>query len=295
MSVDTMVMRLFAQVRIILEMIKFEHTVFALPFALLSALLAARGLPEWRTLGWILVAMVGARSAAMAFNRIADLHYDALNPRTASRALPRGLLTVGQVAVFTAVSAAVFMFAAWQLNPLCFALSPVALLWILGYSYTKRFTAFSHLWLGFSLGIAPVGAWLAVRGQFDLVPIVLSLAVMLWTAGFDIIYSLQDVEFDRRVGLRSLPQTLGEARALWLSRLMHVGMVVLLMLVGSLAGLRWAYYAGVAVSGVLVAYEQSLVKPHDLSRVNLAFFTLNGWVSVLLFAFTLVDWWVFWR
>ncbi|MGQ9489087.1 MAG: UbiA-like polyprenyltransferase [Armatimonadota bacterium] len=295
MSVDTMVMRLFAQVRIILEMIKFEHTVFALPFALLSALLAARGLPEWRTLGWILVAMVGARSAAMAFNRIADLHYDALNPRTASRALPRGLLTVGQVAVFTAVSAAVFMFAAWQLNPLCFALSPVALLWILGYSYTKRFTAFSHLWLGLSLGIAPVGAWLAVRGQFDLVPIVLSLAVMLWTAGFDIIYSLQDVEFDRRVGLRSLPQTLGEARALWLSRLMHVGMVVLLMLVGSLAGLRWAYYAGVAVAGMLVAYEQSLVKPHDLSKVNLAFFTLNGWVSVLLFAFTLVDWWVFWR
>lgn len=295
MSVDTMVMRLFAQVRIILEMIKFEHTVFALPFALLSALLAARGIPEWRTLGWILVAMVGARSAAMAFNRIADLHYDALNPRTASRALPRGILTVGQVGVFTLIAAAVFVLAAWQLNPLCFALSPVALLWILGYSYTKRFTAFSHLWLGLSLGIAPVGAWLAVRGQFDLVPIVLSLAVMLWTAGFDIIYSLQDVEFDRRVGLRSLPQTLGEARALWLSRLMHVSMVALLVLVGSLAGLRWGYYAGVAVAGMLIAYEQSLVKPHDLSKVNLAFFTLNGWVSVLLFAFTLVDWWVFWR
>lgn len=295
MGVGNMVRRLFAQVRIILEMIKFEHTVFALPFALLSALLAARGIPEWRTLGWILVAMVGARSAAMAFNRIADLHYDALNPRTANRALPRGILTVGQVAVFTAVSASVFVFASWQLNPLCFALSPVALLWILGYSYTKRFTAFSHLWLGLSLGIAPVGAWLAVRGQFDLVPILLSLAVMLWTAGFDIIYSLQDVEFDRRVGLRSLPQTLGEARALWLSRLMHVGMVVLLGLVGSLAGLSWGYYAGVVVAGMLIAYEQSLVKPHDLSKVNLAFFTLNGWVSVLLFAFTLVDWWVFWR
>lgn len=287
--------RFWQQVGIILEMIRFEHTVFALPFALLSALLAAKGIPEWRTLGWILVAMVGARSAAMAFNRIADLHYDALNPRTANRALPRGLLTVGQVALFTAASAAVFVLAAWQLNPLCFALSPVALLWILGYSYTKRFTALSHLWLGLSLGIAPVGAWLAVRGQFDTVPIVLSLAVMLWTAGFDIIYSLQDVEFDRRAGLRSLPQMLGEAPALWLSRLMHVGMVGLLLLVGSLAYLSWGYYAGVAVAAVLIAYEQSLVKPNDLSKVNLAFFTLNGWVSVLLFVFTLVDWWIFWR
>ncbi|MEJ5252682.1 MAG: UbiA family prenyltransferase [Chthonomonadetes bacterium] len=290
-----MLRRFLEQVRIILEMIKFEHTVFALPFALLSALLAARGIPEWRTLGWILVAMVGARSAAMAFNRIADLHYDALNPRTANRALPRGILTVGQVAMFTIVSAGVFVFAAWQLNALCFALSPVALLWILGYSYAKRFTALSHLWLGLSLGIAPVGAWLAVRGQFDLVPVLLSLAVMLWTAGFDIIYSLQDVEFDRRVGLRSLPQTLGEAPALWLSRVMHVGMLALLVLVGGMARLSWGYYAGVAVAGTLIAYEQSLVKPHDLSRVNLAFFTLNGWVSVLLFAFTLMDWWVFWR
>lgn len=290
-----MTRRFLRQVGIILEMIKFEHTVFALPFALLSALLAARGVPEWRTLGWILVAMVGARSSAMAFNRIADLHYDALNPRTANRALPRGILTVGQVAVFTVVSSAVFVFAAWQLNPLCFALSPVALLWILGYSYTKRFTALSHLWLGLSLGIAPVGAWLAVRGQFDLVPVLLALAVLLWTAGFDIIYSLQDVEFDRRMGLRSLPQTLGEERALWLSRLMHTGMVGLLLLVGQLAQLRWGYYAGVVVAGALIAYEQSLVKPHDLSRVNLAFFTLNGWVSVLLFVFTLMDWWVFWR
>jgi 4-hydroxybenzoate polyprenyltransferase len=290
-----MVRKFVRQVVIILEMIKFEHTVFALPFALLSALLAARGLPEWRTLSWILVAMVGARSAAMAFNRIADLHYDALNPRTANRALPRGILSVGQVALFTAVSAAVFVLAAWQLNPLCFALSPVALLWILGYSYTKRFTALSHLWLGLSLGIAPVGAWLAVQGRFDIVPILLSLAVMLWTAGFDIIYSLQDVEFDRRVGLRSLPQTIGEARALWLSRLMHVGMVVLLVAVGQIARLHWGYYAGVAVAAALITYEQSLVKPNDLSRVNLAFFTLNGWVSVLLLAFTVVDWWIFWR
>lgn len=283
------------QIGVILEMIKFEHTVFALPFALLSALLAARGMPEWRTLGWILVAMVGARSAAMAFNRIADLHYDALNPRTANRALPRGILTVGQVMAFTVASAGVFVLAAWQLNPLCFALSPVALLWILGYSYTKRFTALSHLWLGLGLGIAPVGAWLAVRGQFDLVPILLSLAVMLWTAGFDIIYSLQDVEFDRRVGLRSLPQTVGEAPALRLSRLMHVGMVALLVGVGQLADLHGGYYAGVAVAALLIAYEQSLVKPNDLSRVNLAFFTLNGWVSVLLFVFTVVDWWMFWR
>ncbi|MCS6831577.1 MAG: UbiA-like polyprenyltransferase [Armatimonadota bacterium] len=290
-----MLAKFWRKVLIILEMIKFEHTVFALPFALLSALLAARGIPEWRTLGWILVAMVGARSAAMAFNRIADLHYDALNPRTTNRALPRRLLTVGQTAAFTVVAAATFLLAAWQLNPLCFALSPVALLWILGYSYSKRFTALSHLWLGLSLGIAPVGAWLAVRGQFELVPILLSLAVMLWTAGFDIIYSLQDVQFDRQVGLRSLPQTIGETPALWLSRLMHVGMVLLLLVVGRIAYLRWGYYAGVGVVAALIAYEQSLVKPNDLSRVNLAFFTLNGWVSVLLFAFTVVDWWMFWR
>lgn len=290
-----MVRTLWHQLRIILGMIKFEHTVFALPFALLSALLAARGIPEWRTLGWILVAMVGARSAAMAFNRIADLRYDALNPRTSDRALPRGMLTIPQVALFTVVSAAVFVFAAWQLNALCFALSPVALLWILAYSYTKRFTALSHLWLGLSLGIAPVGAWLAVRGQFDVVPLLLSLAVMLWTAGFDIIYSLQDVAFDRQIGLRSLPQTIGENRALWMSRLMHVGMIALLVLVGRLAHLGGGYYAGVAVATALIAYEQSLVKPNDLSKVNLAFFTLNGWVSVLLFVFTLVDWRVFWR
>ncbi len=294
-SVCGTVRQLAKKVRIILEIIKFEHTVFALPFALLSALVAARGIPEGRTLGWILVAMVGARSAAMAFNRIADLHYDALNPRTANRALPRGVLPVGQVTMFTVASSAVFVSAAWQLNPLCFALSPVALVWIFAYSYTKRFTSLSHLWLGLSLGIAPVGAWLAVRGQFDLVPVLLSLAVMLWTAGFDIIYSLQDVEFDRRVGLRSLPQTLGEARALWLSRLMHMGMVGILLAVGQMAQLSWGYYAGVAVAGTLIAYEQSLVKPHDLSRVNLAFFTLNGWVSVLLFLFTLMDWWAFWR
>jgi 4-hydroxybenzoate polyprenyltransferase len=290
-----MVQGFLRKVGIILEMIKFEHTVFALPFALLSALLAARGLPEWRTLGWIIVAMVGARSAAMAFNRIVDLHFDAMNPRTANRALPRGHLSVGQVVLFTIVSAAVFVLAAWQLNPLCFVLSPIALLWILAYSYTKRFTAFSHLWLGLSLGIAPVGAWLAVQGRFDIVPILLALAVMFWTAGFDIIYSLQDVEFDRRVGLRSLPQTLGEARALWVSRLMHVGMVVLLIVVGQVAQLHWGYYAGVAVVAGLIAYEQSLVKPNDLSRVNLAFFTLNGWVSILLLAFTVVDWWIFWR
>jgi len=294
-SQGLMVRVLLRKIGILLETIKFEHTVFALPFALLSALLAAKGIPDGRTLGWILVAMVGARSAAMAFNRIADAHYDSLNPRTANRALPRGLLTARQLAAFTAVSAAVFVFAAWQLNPLCFALSPVALLWILGYSYTKRFTALSHLWLGLSLGIAPVGAWLAVQGRFDLVPILLALAVMLWTAGFDIIYSLQDVAFDRQMGLRSLPQMLGEARALWLSRAMHLGMVLLLLLVGKVAQLSWGYYLGVAMAATLIAYEQSLVKPNDLSRVNLAFFTLNGWVSVLLFVFTVADWWLFWR
>lgn len=287
--------QMLRKIRILLEMIKFEHTVFALPFALLSALIAAQGIPEGRTLGWIIVAMVGARSAAMAFNRIADLRYDALNPRTSNRALPQGLVTVTQAAVFTVLSSLLFIVAAWQLNPLCLALSPIALAWILLYSYTKRFTPLSHLWLGLSLGIAPVGAWIAVRGEFHPVPILLSIAVMLWTAGFDIIYSLQDVEFDSRVGLRSLPQTVGAGNALWLSRAMHLGMLILLLAVGQMARLHWGYYAGVTIAAALITYEQSLVKPHDLSKVNLAFFTLNGWVSVLLFVFTLADWWFFWR
>lgn len=278
-----------SKVATILEMIKFEHTLFALPFALTSAILAADGIPPGRIIMWILVAMVGARSSAMAFNRIADLHYDRLNPRTADRALPAGILRVGEVWAFTLVSAAVFMFAARMLNPLTFALSPVALFVILGYSYTKRFTSLSHLVLGLSLGIAPVGAWIAVTGRFDLAPIVLSGAVMLWTAGFDIIYSLHDIEFDAQHGLFSIPKALGPANGLLISRIFHGGAIGLLAIFGAMLGLGFIYWLGMLVVAMLLAYEQSLVKPDDFSKVDVAFFNTNGLVSIGFFVFTLVD------
>lgn len=279
--------------KVILEMIKFEHTIFALPFALVSMLLASRnlqhGLPGARIIGWILAAMVSARSAAMAFNRIADARFDGANPRTQARAIPAGLLTVGQVALFTAASVALFLYAAYQLNRLCFLLAPVALAAILGYSYTKRFTALSHLMLGFGIGIAPVGTWIAVTGHIHLVPLLLGAVVMLWIGGFDVIYALQDVEFDRRAGLHSLPVAIGKPAALAISRLMHATMLGLLMWVGVLTGLHLLYFIGLAVVAALVLYEHSVVSPEDLSRVNLAFFTLNGWISVIFFGFVLLD------
>lgn len=287
-----------ARLKIILEMIKFEHTLFAMPFALISALLAARsiqlphGLPTPRTLGWIIVAMVGARSAAMAFNRIVDAPFDAANPRTATRAIPAGLLTVKQVGHFTLASIALLVYAAYQLNPLCLALSPIALAVLLGYSYTKRFTSLSHFVLGFAIGLSPVGAWIAVTGQIDLVPILLGAAVMLWIGGFDIIYALQDVEFDRQMGLYSLPCKLGKAGALTVSRGMHILMLGLLACAGHLAGLHMSYFVGLAIVAGLIYYEHSLVSPDDLSRVNLAFFTLNGWISVSLFLFVVLDCWI---
>ncbi len=283
------------RIRIILEMIKFEHTIFALPFALISALLAARaaglphGLPTLRMTGWILVAMLGARSAAMAFNRIADARLDARNPRTASRAIPAGILTVGQVALFTLAALALFEVAAYELNLLCFALSPLALVTFLGYSYTKRFTSLAHFALGAATGIAPVGAWIAVTGRFDVVPLLLGASVLLWIGGFDIIYALQDLQVDRREGLHSLPVRLGPARALLVSRAMHAVMLGCLVTAGVLSALGPAYYAGVTVVACLIAYEHSLVSPDDLSRVNMAFFTLNGWVSICLFAFVAID------
>jgi 4-hydroxybenzoate polyprenyltransferase len=270
-------------------MIKFEHTLFALPFALMSALLAADGLPAWRTLGWILVAMVGARSSAMAFNRIADLQFDRLNPRTAARALPAGLLTLGQVWAFVLATAALFFVAAWQLNPLTLALAPLALAIIWGYSFTKRFTSLSHLVLGIALGIAPSGAWIAVRGALELPPILLTLAVMLWAGGFDVIYACQDVEFDRKTGLHSIPSRLGVRAALIVSSAMHVGTVLLLILLARVWPVGVVYYVGVALVAALLVYEHSLVKPDDLSRVNAAFFTVNGFVSIGLFLFTAVD------
>jgi 4-hydroxybenzoate polyprenyltransferase len=269
------------------RMIKFSHSVFALPFALASAALAAREGFRWSQLGWIVVAMVGARSAAMGFNRLADHEIDARNPRTAGRELPRGVLRRGEVWAFVALSAAALVLAAAMLNPLCLLLSPVALAIVFGYSYTKRFTALSHLVLGLGLALAPVGAWLAIRGAFAAAPLVLGLAVLCWVAGFDTIYACQDVAFDRASGLLSLPARLGVARALAVARGFHLLAVVLLGLVYRLAPLHPVYLVGVATVAALLVYEHSLVRAHDLSRIDAAFFAVNGWISLGYLAVTL--------
>ena len=269
------------------RMIKFSHSVFALPFALTSMALAATDGLRWTQVGWILVAMVGARSAAMGFNRLADHAIDARNPRTAGRELPRGVLSRAEVWAFVAASAAALVLAAAMLNPLCLALSPVALAIVFAYSYTKRFTSLSHLVLGLCLAIAPVGTWLAVRGAFAWLPVLLGFAVLFWVAGFDTIYACQDVGFDRREGLRSLPARLGVRSALRLARVFHLLAVVLLLAVYGAAPLHPLYLAGVAGVAALLVYEHSLVRHDDLSRVDVAFFTLNGWISVGYLAVTL--------
>lgn len=285
----SIVKKAFSKLSTILEMIKFEHTLFALPFALSSTILAANGMPALRILGWVLVAMVGARSAAMAFNRIVDARFDKLNPRTAGRAIPTGLLGTGEVWVFTIAASALFVLAARMLNPLAFALSPIALLVVLGYSYTKRFTSMSHLVLGLALGIAPTGAWIGVTGRLDFAPMFLSAAVMFWTAGFDIIYALQDIDFDSKLGLFSIPKALGPARALFVSRAFHVLSALLLLFFGVLLGLGVVYYIGLLMICALLVYEHSLVRPDDFSRVGVAFFNMNGFVSMGFFIFTFAD------
>jgi 4-hydroxybenzoate polyprenyltransferase len=269
------------------RMIKFSHSVFALPFALASFALASGGRLQVRPLLWTVVAMVGARSAAMGFNRLTDHHIDALNPRTAARELPRGLLSRAQVWGFVVASAAALVMAAAMLNPLCLALSPLALLIVFGYSYTKRFTALSHLVLGLALAVAPVGAWLAVQGRFAAVPLALAAAVLAWVAGFDTIYSCQDVEFDRGHRLHSLPARLGVGRALVLARVFHVLAVAALLSVWWLVPLHPVYLVGVGAVAALLAYEHSLVKADDLARIDAAFFAVNGWVSVGYFLVTL--------
>jgi 4-hydroxybenzoate polyprenyltransferase len=274
------------------RMIRFSHSVFALPFALTAAALAAHGTGiTGGQVFWIVVAMVAARSAAMGFNRLVDHALDARNPRTAGRELPRGVLARGEVLAFVVASSAVFVLAAWMLNPLCLALSPVALAIAFGYSYTKRLTSASHLVLGLALAVAPVGAWLAVRGRFDVVPVVLALAVLLWVAGFDTIYACQDAEFDRGEGLHSLPARVGVPRALRLARGMHVLTVLLLLSLYWLAPLHPIYLGGVAAVATLLAWEHTLVEPDDLRRVMQAF-DLNGWVSLGYFACTLVAVWL---
>jgi 4-hydroxybenzoate polyprenyltransferase len=277
------------RLRTTLEMIKIEHTLFALPFALLGATLAAREMPSqpisfWISkLLWITLAMVGARSAAMTFNRIADAGIDAANPRTATRALPAGLLDLRFAWTFTIGASLLFLLAASQLNRLTLILSPVALGSVFLYSYTKRFTSLSHFVLGWCLAIAPSGAWIAIQGKLTILPVFLSLAVMLWTAGFDVLYACQDYEFDRRAGLYSIPQRLGVGPALWVARGTHALMFTVLVLFFWIANLSWLGLSGVIATGLLLVYQHSIVKADDLSRLDAAFFTTNAFVSVILF------------
>jgi 4-hydroxybenzoate polyprenyltransferase len=275
--------------RLTLEMIKWEHSIFALPFALTGAVLAARGWPRLAVLFWIVVCMVSARSAAMAFNRLVDARLDAANPRTAMRALPAGMLSSGFVAGFVVVSAAVFLAAAGMLNRLTLELAPLTLAILLAYSYMKRVTRWSHLVLGLSLGIAPSAAWIAVRGSLDPRIIVLSAAVLLWVGGFDVFYACQDFEHDREAGLNSVPQAFGLAAAFWIARAMHLGMLCLLLWLVQLFKLGPLAVAGVATVAVLLLYEHSIVSPRDLRRMNAAFFALNGLISIAFFGFFAAD------
>jgi 4-hydroxybenzoate polyprenyltransferase len=270
-------------------MIKWEHSIFALPFALCGAMLAASGLPTAHQLLWIVIAMLAARSAAMAFNRLADASIDAANPRTRTRALPAGHLSPAFVATFIIVSCAIFILAASRLNRLTLWLAPVALAVLLLYSYTKRFTRWSHLVLGFALGIAPAAAWIAVRGSLDPRILLLTAAVTFWVAGFDILYACQDFDFDRTAGLHSIPRHLGIPRALWIARAFHVIMLLLLIALIPVFGLGKLALAGVTAVFLLLVYEHSLVKPHDLSKLDAAFFTMNGVISVVFAAFIAAD------
>jgi 4-hydroxybenzoate polyprenyltransferase len=278
-----------SRIKIVLEMIKFEHSVFALPFALTGALLAARwtrhGWPSLRQILWIIVAMVAARSAAMTMNRIADLRYDCENPRTQQRALPTGKLTLQFAWLFTVVAVAAFFIAAWQLNALALKLAPLAIAILFFYSFTKRFTNWSHLFLGFALGISPVAAWIAITGGLDVRMLILCAAVTLWVGGFDVLYACQDIEYDQSAGLFSVPKKFGIAKALLIARGMHIGVIPLLAWLALSFGLPWPAWAGIAVVAALLAYEHSLVKADDLSKLDAAFFTVNGYISMLFLLF----------
>lgn len=279
----------YAAVRDAAGLVRFSHTVFALPFALIAMLAATHGLPAPATVAWIIVAMIGARTAAMAFNRIADRRFDAVNPRTAARHLPAGRVSPAFAWSLVGGGSALVLIAAWRLNPLCLALAPLALAWLLAYSFTKRFTALSHLWLGLSLGLAPVGAWLAVRGRFDVAPLILAAAVTGWVGGFDVLYSLQDEAFDRRIGLFSLPARIGATRAILVARLFHAGAAI------GFAAFAWTIHAGVglwigvAAAAILLIWQHSLVAPGRLERLDTAFFTANGTLSLAMLALYVLD------
>ncbi len=285
-------MGLFAKTRTTLEMIKWEHSIFALPFALTAVLLASHGAPAWRTLGWILVAMVTARSCAMAFNRWADADIDAANPRTRSRAIPAGLLSREFVLGFSVLMGLGFVIASAELNRLTLYLAPLVLVVLLGYSYTKRITRWSHLVLGLALGLAPSAAWIAVRGSLDPRIVVLTAAVMLWVGGFDVLYACQDFEHDRAAGLHSVPQALGIPAAFLVARIMHLAMLGLLVWFGYLFNFGISGWLGVTAAGLLLAYEHAIVSPRDMRRLNAAFFTMNGVIAMVFLVFVAADVWL---
>ena len=284
-----MVYRVFRKIGIILEMIKFPHTVFALPFALAGAILAADGIPSWRTIFWIVVAMVGARSGVFGLNRLIDREIDAKNPRTMNRALPRGLIRPAEVVAFIIFSFLVFLLAAYKLNPLCVKLYPVAVVVLILYSYMKRFTWGTHMVLGLALGMAPVGAWIAVSGSIGIPALILGLVVLSWVAGFDVIYACQDTDFDKKSGLHSIPQRLGIEKALRVAMYLHLVTVIFLVLLYFYSNLSFIYLLGVLITIVLLIYEHSIVSGSDLSRINIAFFNVNAVVSISILAFTFMD------
>lgn len=275
--------------KLYVELVKFEHTIFALPFAYLGALLARRAFPDWQDLLWITLAMIGARSGAMGLNRVIDRYIDLANPRTCNRHLPRGLLSVDEVKVFICFSLLLFVYCVYRLSPAHLSYVPVILVFLAGYSYTKRFTWLSHVFLGISTGFAPLGGWIGVAGVADPAALLLGAVVLLWIAGFDIIYAAQDLDFDRKYGLYSMPLNLGLSRALLVSRIFHALAFLLLGGIFFLLDLGLWYLAGVLVTGLLLLYEHSLVTPRDLSRVNTAFFEVNGLISIQLLVFTLLD------
>lgn len=277
------------KIMLYLKMIKFSHSIFALPFAFTGAIIAASGIPSSRQIFWITIAMVGARSGAMGLNRIIDRKIDRANPRTRNRELPTGIIKLSEAVLFTAVSFAVFVFAAYMLNPLCLKLSPVALCVLFIYSYIKRFTWASHFVLGLSLSAAPIGAWIAVKGTFNLEIISIGIAVVFWLAGFDTLYALQDIEFDKSYGLYSIPERFGIKKALIFARIFHVIAFLMLVSSGFLFNLGVFYWLGMMVVGGLFIYEHSLVKENDLSRLDMAFFNMNGYISIAVFIFTLLD------
>ena len=282
-------MALFKKITDYLRLIKFSHSIFALPFAFTSALIAANGVPTFSQIFWITVAMVGGRTGAMGMNRIIDRKIDALNPRTKNRELPRGVIKTGEAFIFTIIAFALLLFAAYKLNPLCLKISPIVLLVLFTYSYTKRFTWLSHIVLGTALSLAPLGAWIAIKGTFDFQILPLCFAVMFWVAGFDVFYAMQDIDFDKKHGLYSIPSAFGIKTSLWIARLFHLITIAMLLGLIPIFNLGALYLFGVLIASALLLYEHSLVKPADLSKLDMAFFNMNGYISITISVFTLMN------